>query len=310
MGGHMICATELQMPNLLNETSGLMAFVRTVEAGSFSAAARDLNTTPSAVSKSVGRLEKKIGARLFLRSTRALTLTQDGQVFFERVAPLLRDLDSSNEGIGVDAALSGRLRISMPSELAPLLLPRLFTGFAAENPNLHLDIGLTDRFVDLIREDYDVVLRAGNPTQADLIVRRLADLPMAIVASPAFLETWGNPLPVEHLAAVPLARYVLGGLIQPVRLADGSSFVPAGRVDCDSGAALIQAALAGLGAAYLLRCLVAKELQTGVLVTPAPKIALPRLPLNALHAFGRTVPLRVKLFCDFIAREARAIEAI
>ncbi|WP_173509341.1 LysR family transcriptional regulator [Sinorhizobium psoraleae] len=310
MGGHMICAAELQMPNLLNETSGLMAFVRTVEAGSFSAAARNLDTTPSAVSKSVARLEKKIGARLFLRSTRALTLTQDGQIFFERVAPLLRDLDSSDEGIGSDAALSGRLRVSMPSELAPLLLPRLFTGFAADNPNLHLDIGLTDRFVDLIREDYDVVLRAGNPTQGDLIVRRLADLPMAIVASPAFLETWGNPLPVEHLAALPFARYVLGGLSQPVRLADGSSFVPAGRVDCDSGAALIQAALAGLGAAYLLRCLVAKELQAGALVTFASEIALPSLPFNALHAFGRTGPLRVKLFCDFIAREARAIEAM
>jgi DNA-binding transcriptional LysR family regulator len=306
----MICAAELQMPNLLNETSGLMAFVRTVEAGSFSAAARNLDTTPSAVSKSVARLEKKIGARLFLRSTRALTLTQDGQIFFERVAPLLRDLDSSDEGIGSDAAPSGRLRVSMPSELAPLLLPRLFTGFAADNPNLHLDIGLTDRFVDLIREDYDVVLRAGNPTQGDLIVRHLADLPMAIVASPAFLETWGNPLPVKGLATMPFARYVLGGLVQPVRLADGSSFVPAGRVDCDSGTALIQAALAGLGAAYLLRCLVAKELQAGVLVTPAPKIALPRLPFNALHAFGRTVPLRVKLFCDFIAREARAIEAM
>jgi DNA-binding MarR family transcriptional regulator len=88
MGGHMICAAEVQMPNLLNEMPGLMAFVRTVEAGSFSAAARDLNTTPSAVSKSVARLEKKIGARLFLRSTRALMLTQDGQVFFDRVAPL------------------------------------------------------------------------------------------------------------------------------------------------------------------------------------------------------------------------------
>jgi DNA-binding transcriptional LysR family regulator len=298
------------MPNLLNETSGLMAFVRTVQAGSFSAAARALDTTPSAMSKSVARLEKKVGVRLFLRSTRALTLTQEGQIFFERVAPLLQDLDSSDEVIRSDAALSGRLRVSMPSELAPLLLPRLFTGFAADNPDLHLDIGLTDRFVDLIREDYDVVLRAGNPTQGDLMVRHLADLPMAIVASPAFLETAANPLPVEHLETVPFARYALGGLVQPVRLADGSSFVPVGRVDCDSGAALIQAALAGLGAAYLLRCLVVKELQTGALVTLASEIALPSLPFNALHAFGRTVPLRVKLFCDFIARQAKAIEVM
>lgn len=298
------------MPNLLGETSGLMAFVRTVETGSFSAAARDLNTTPSAVSKSVARLEKKIGTRLFLRSTRALTLTQDGQIFFERVSPLLRDLDSSDESIQSQAAPSGRLRISMPGEFAPLLLPRLFTHFAATYSDLRLDIGLTDRFVDLIREDYDVALRAGDLMRGDLIVRRLAELPMAVVASPHFLETWGSPGSAEALALLPFARFVKGGLPTPVRLADGTAFIPSGRVDCDSGTALIQAALGGLGAAYLLRCLVDRELKDGTLVDLAPKIALPKLPFNALHAFGRTVPLRVRLLCDFMASEARAIAAM
>ncbi|WP_427148316.1 LysR family transcriptional regulator [Rhizobium leguminosarum] len=310
MGGHMICAAEVQMPNLLNEMPGLMAFVRTVEAGSFSAAARDLATTPSAVSKSVARLEKKIGARLFLRSTRALMLTQDGQLFFDRVAPLLRDLDASEEAIRSDVAPSGRLRISMPSEMAPLLLPRLFGSFAADYPNLHLEVGLTDRFVDLIRENYDVVLRVGNPAPGDLMVRHLADLPMTIVGSPTFLKTWGNPATAEALAALPFARYALGGITQPLRLPDGTSFIPFGRVDCDSGAALIQAALSGLGAAYLLRCLVAKDLADGTLATLAAGFAFPSAPFNALHAFGRTVPLRVKLVCDFIAREAKALEAI
>lgn len=298
------------MPNLLGETSGLMAFVRTVETGSFSAAARDLNTTPSAVSKSVARLEKKIGTRLFLRSTRALTLTQDGQIFFERVSPLLRDLDSSDESIRSQAAPSGRLRISMPSEFAPLLLPRLFTDFAATYSDLRLDIGLTDRFVDLIREDYDVALRAGDLRQGDLIVRRLAELPMAVVASPHFLETWGSPDSAEALARLPFARFAMGGLPTPVRLADGTTFVPSGRVDCDSGNALIQAARSGLGAAYLLRCLVAGELKDGTLVDLAPEIAFPKLPFNALHAFGRTVPLRVRLLCDFMARAAKAIAAM
>ncbi|UIY31561.1 LysR family transcriptional regulator (plasmid) [Neorhizobium galegae] len=189
------------MPNLLDETSGLMAFVRAVEAGSFTAAARDLSTTPSGVSKSVARLEKKIGTRLFLRSTRALTLTQDGQAFLERVAPLLRELDASDETIRPQATPSGRLRISMPGELAPLLLPRLFGTFAKDYPDIQLDLGLTDRFVNLVREDYDVVLRAGAPMQEDLIVRRLVDLPMAIVASPALLEVTRRS--VEDLPDLP-----------------------------------------------------------------------------------------------------------
>ncbi len=294
------------MPNLLGEASGLMAFVRTVEAGSFSAAARDLETTPSAVSKSVSRLERKIGTRLFLRTTRALTLTQDGQAFFERVAPLLKELDASDEAIASRSAPSGRLRVSMPGEFAPMLLPGLFTRFAAAYPDLHLDIGLTDRFVDLVREDYDVVLRAGAPTQGDLMVRPLAELPMVIVASEPFAKTWGAQAS-EDLARLPFARYVSNGVVAPVRLADGTSFVPAGRVDCDSGFAMIQAAMSGLGAAYLLRCLVAAELETGALVDLAPHCELPSLPFNALHAYGRTAPLRVRLFCDFVASEAKRL---
>lgn len=295
------------MPNLLDETSGLLAFVRTVEAGSFTAAARDLNTTPSAVSKSVARLEKKIATRLFLRTTRALTLTQDGQMFFERVGPLLRELDTSDEAIRSQMTPSGRLRISMAGELAPLLLPRLFGAFATNYPDLHLDIGLTDRFVDLVREDYDVALRAGVPKQEDLIVRRLADLPMIVVASPAFLKTWGDPKTAEALADLPFARFTMGGAVQRVRLADGTAFIPKGRIDCDTGAALIHAARSGLGAAYILKCLAKEELRTGALITVAPDIALPTLPLNVLHAFGRTVPARVKIFCDFIAVEARTL---
>ncbi|WP_246301918.1 LysR family transcriptional regulator [Mycoplana rhizolycopersici] len=295
------------MPNMLAETSGLMAFVRTVEAGSFTAAARDLGTTPSAVSKSVARLEKKIGTRLFLRSTRALTLTQDGKVFFERLAPLLRELDASDDAIRQQAAPHGRLRISMPGELAPLLLPRLFGIFAKAYPDLQFDIGLTDRFVNLVREDYDVALRAGSPLPEDLIVRRLADLPMVMVASPDFVAAWGDPESAEALAKLPFARYAMGGAVQPVRLVGGATFMPNGRIDCDTGMALIHAALNGLGAAYLLRCLVKEELRAGRLVELAPEIALPKLPLSALHAFGRTVPARVRLFCDFMAGEAKAL---
>lgn len=293
------------MPNLLGEVPGLVAFVRTVAAGSFSAAARDLKTTPSAISKSVGRLEKKIGVRLFLRSTRAVTLTQDGEIFFEHVAPLLRNLDASDEIITSRTAPTGRLRISMPGELAPLLLPELFSDFAVAYPDLHLDIGMTDRFVNLVGEDYDVALRAGNPTQGDLMVRRLANLPMIVVGSPSLMETWGRADTANALAELPFARFVMAGTVPPLQLADGTSFVPSGRVDCDSGTGMIQAAASGLGAAHVLRCLVADQLEAGTLVDLAPKLPLANLPFNALHAFGRTVPLRVKLFCDFVAIVAK-----
>lgn len=292
------------MPNLLNETSGMLAFVHTVEAGSFSGAARNMNTTPSAVSKSVARLEKRIGSRLFLRSTRALTLTQDGQQFFEHVAPLLRELDSIDNVIGSSSSLNGRLRITMPSELAPMLLPGIFNRFAEDYPALRLEIGLTDRFVNLVSEDYDVAFRVGFPREGDLIVRKLAELPMVLVASPDLVNALGRPASLTELERFPFVRFLFDRKPLPVRLSDGTVFTPPGRVDCDSGTGLIQAARCGLGAVYLLRCLVAEDLEQERLVELAPDIVLPKLPLNALHAFGKTVPLRVKALCEFVAGEA------
>ncbi len=294
------------MPSLLNEMSGMMAFVRSVEVGSFSAAARDLTTTPSAVSKSVARLEEKLNTRLFLRSTRALRLTQDGQAFFDRVAPLLKQLDSGDDAFSEQSSPSGRLRVSMPRDMAPLLLPGLFSQFATAYPDLHLDIGLTDRYVDLIREDYDVVLRVGRPKERDLIVRRMAVLPTVLVASQAYLDRWGMPHSVEELMSMPFARYSMNGQLSPLVLG-GVSFTPTGRVSCDSGAALIHAARQGLGVALLLRCLVAAELRTGELVRLAPELSLPDGEFSALHAFGRFAPSRVRLFLDYIAKEAESL---
>lgn len=295
------------MPNLLNETSGMMAFVRTVEAGSFSAAARDLTTTPSAVSKSVARLEKKLGTRLFFRSTRALRLTQDGRAFFDRVAPLLKQLDSSDDAFSEQSSPSGRLRVSMPHDMAPLLLPGLFSHFATAYPELHLEIGLTDRYVDLIREDYDVALRVGHPKERDLIIRRMAVLPAILVASRAYVDRWGMPHSVEALRTMPFARYSMNGQLSSIVLDGGVSFTPSGRVICDSAAALVHAARQGLGAALLLRCLVAEDLKSGELVQVAPEVSLPDGEFSALHAFGRSAPPRVQLFLEYMADAAGAL---
>lgn len=190
--------------------------------------------------------------------------------------------------------------------MAPLLLPGLFSQFATAYPDLHLDIGLTDRYVDLIREDYDVALRVGRPKERDLIIRRLAVLPTVLVASPAYIDRWGMPNSVEALRSMPFARYSMSGQLSSLVLG-GISFTPPGRVTCDSGSALIHAARQGLGAALLLRCLVAEELRTGALLQLAPEVPLPDGEFSALHAFGRFVPPRIRLFLDYIANEAESL---
>lgn len=295
------------MTHLLNEMSGLIAFVRTVEVGSFSAAARDLKTSPSAISKSVGRLEKLVGSRLFLRSTRALTLTPDGQMLFERIGPLLRELDASDDGLSSSSGLTGRLRFSMPVEMSELFLGAIFTKFAEEYPDLTLDIGLTDRFVDIIRDDYDVVFRVGEVVQPDLVVRHLADLDMVLVAAPSLLSKWGVPRTIDDFQSMPFARYSVGSRTAHIAFADGSKILPTGRIDCDSGIALHSAAQHGLGVALLLRCVVADDLDSGILIDVTPAGALKPMRFSAVHALGRTVPSRVKLLSDFVALEAQKL---
>lgn len=285
----------------LERTTGLLAFVRTVEAGSFSAAARIAGTTPSAVSKNVERLEQRLGVRLFLRSTRSLSLTVDGAGYYERVAPLLQALEDADEVLGDSGSPRGRLRVSLPGILAPFLVDALTRAFMARYPDIRLEISITDRHVDLVREGYDVALRAGQVTDVDWIVRTLGSLDLVLAASPAYLARAGEPRTIEELGRAAHVRYLLGSQAYPLIFADGTKFLPEGVLDTDSGQAMRIAALNGTGIVQLLRIAVADDLALGQLIEVMPQIPLAPVPIQALHAFGRVPPLRIRLFTDFIA---------
>ncbi|MEH2513752.1 DNA-binding transcriptional LysR family regulator [Nitrobacteraceae bacterium AZCC 1564] len=291
------------MTIIADKMGGLEAFVATVETGSFSAASERLGTTPSAISKSVARLEQRLGAKLFRRSTRSLTLTVEGTAYYERAAPLLRGLEDAEDVVRSASTARGKLRITMPSELGRLLMNAVTNGFMPRHPEIRLDIGMTDRAVDLIREGYDVALRAGKLIDSDLTVRTLGELPMALVASPEHLKHNGRPRAIEDLSRATHLRYMLGGRPFPIRFMDGSTISPEGRLDLDSGFALRVAALNGVGIAYLLRCTVEADITSKRLEVVLPQRELERVPLHFLHAFGRTPPLRARLFMDFVAAE-------
>ncbi len=283
-------------------SSTLHAFVRTVEAGSFSAAARLAGTTPSAVSKSVERLEQRLGAKLFLRSTRSLALTAEGAAYYERVAPLLRALDEAGDVLSGAESARGRLRVSLPGVLGPVLVNAITREFIPQHPDLKIELSITDRHVDLIREGYDVALRIGEVHDVDWIVRRLAILPLVLVAASEWLTRIGAPVTREALGALPHIRYRYGARAYPIRFADGSELHPEGILDTDSGQAMRIAALSGIGVAQLLRLSVIDDIAAGRLVELLPQDPLERAPVQALHAFGRLAPLRVQLFTDFLGR--------
>lgn len=281
----------------------LSIFIRVVEAGSFTAAARLIGATPSAVSKSMARLEQRLDARLFQRSTRAFGLTAEGEAYFERVAPLVRALEEADEVLGPEACASGRLRISLPADFGRLLVHALTTRFRRAHPGVRLDISMSDRRVDLIREGYDAAIRIGEVADTGLFARPLGTLPMVLVASPAYLAEHGTPQAISDLADHAHVRYLLRGRPFPIRFEDGAQLSPDGVFDTDSGEAMRIAARNGMGIAQLLRASVAEELADGRLAPVLPDHPLPSVPAQILHAFGRTTPARAAVLFRFLEAE-------
>jgi len=297
------------MTAIVDTSAGLAAFVRTIETGSFSEAARLLGASPSAVSKSVARLEARLGVRLIQRSTRTLALTAEGALYFERVAPLIQALADAEQALRTPDDVSGLLRVAAPSDLGRTVFAGWAERFARAHPRLKLELGIADRQVDLIREGYDVAIRVGALLDNRLTARRLTTLQPVLVAAPAYLARRGQPAERADLAEHACLRYLTPAGPFPWTWADGSSLVPDGPFDTNDGVVLRQAALAGAGIAQLARIAVADDLAAGRLDIVLPHLPMPGLEVHALHAYGRQAPQRVRLFTAFLQQQFAADHA-
>ena len=297
------------MTAIVDTSAGLAAFVRTIETGSFSDAARLLGASPSAVSKSVARLEARLGVRLIQRSTRTLALTAEGALYFERVAPLIQALADAEQALRTPDDVSGLLRVAAPSDLGRTVFAGWAERFARAHPRLKLELGIADRQVDLIREGYDVAIRVGALLDNRLTARRLTVLQPVLVAAPAYLARCGQPAERADLAEHACLRYLTPAGPFPWTWADGSSLVPDGPFDTNDGVVLRQAALAGAGIAQLARIAVADDLAAGRLDIVLPHLPMPGLEVHALHAYGRQAPQRVRLFIAFLQQQFAADHA-
>jgi DNA-binding transcriptional LysR family regulator len=181
------------MPRILMERSGEMeVFARVVQDGGFSAAARNLDITPSAVSKLIARLETRLGIRLLVRTTRALTLTQEGQAYHHAALRILQELnDADQEAAG--GAVRGRLRINTTIPFGTMFVAPAMPEFVARNPDLIVDLSFTDGIVDLVAENTDVAIRMGNLPDSGLIARKLGQSRRVVCASPDYLKRRGSP---------------------------------------------------------------------------------------------------------------------
>ncbi len=288
------------MTTILEKTAGLIAFIRTADTGSFTAAARLLGVSPSAISKSVARLEKRLGCRLIQRSTRTLTLTAEGTAYFERVGPLLRALEEAEDVVQETETARGLLRITVPVIVGRSLMPGWVAEFTARYPEMKVELNISDRHADLIREGFDLAIRVGKIPDSDLMVRKLAVFSTALVAAPAYLARHGAPKDVDDLHNHACLHSNMSGRTHGFRFGDGTQRVFDGPFSADDGIAIREAAVAGAGIAQMPRFILEDQLNAGSLVEVLSDVDMIHSPLHVLHPFGRQLPLRARVFIDFL----------
>ncbi|MDE2279305.1 MAG: LysR family transcriptional regulator [Xanthomonadaceae bacterium] len=284
-------------------------YARIVELGSFTAAANDLGLPRATVTHAIKRLETRLGAQLLQRTTRCQRVTRDGQAYYGHCVRLLADLDEVEADFR-DAALKpqGRLRIDLPATLARMLVIPALPEFCARFPQIELEIGSSDRFVDLLREGVDCVLRVGELPDSGLMGRRVATLAQVTVASAAYLRRYGSPatlaeLQQGHLAvnwASPTTRRPEPSLEFVVHRRRREVSLPA-RVTVSGVDAYLACCEAGLGIAQFPRYRLADALAKGTLREILPDAPPPSLPVHVLYAPQRQLPARLRVFVDWLA---------
>jgi len=290
----------------MNKLELLRTFVRVSELSSFTMAGESLGLPRSTVSEQVQALETLLGTRLLQRTTRRVQATQDGLALYERSKDLLSHMDEIENLFRQDeASLTGRIRVDMPNILSRRLIMPKLPEFMARHPNLELEISSTDRRVDLLAEGFDCVVRIGAQPDQSVVARHLGDFSMINCASPAYLEQYGEPTTPQQLAEHRCLHYVgvLGSRSEGfVYELDGQVHrVPmAGSVTVNSTDAYESACLGGFGPIQVPRTGMNTYLDTGEVVTVLPQYTAPAMGISLLYARQRHLPLRVRVFMDWL----------
>jgi DNA-binding transcriptional LysR family regulator len=298
----------------VDQLGALATFVRVVDAGSLSGAARSLPSSLTSVSRQISALEERYGTQLLLRTTRRLALTDDGRILYERAKSILGELKE------VEATLSrgrqepsGRIRVSAPTLMGRLLVAPLLAEFLRRYPSLTLDLLLVDRTVDMVEEDIHLSLRVGHLPDSQLVARKLADLRMIVCASPAYLERRGVPQTPVDLGRHDCLVFSDTPGIAEWRFKDGSKaerrIRMAGRLWVNSLDALVSAAREGAGIVRVPLWQVEADIATGALQRILRAYEPPPTPLHLLFQPSRLASAKTRVFVDYLLERWRTADA-
>lgn len=289
----------------MDKLGAMRIFVRVVESGSFSQAARDLNLSQPTASKQLAALEARLGTQLLKRNSRTLAVTPAGQDYYDAAVRILADIDDVEEKIveGLSTP-AGVVRVTLaPAFGRMFVIPRL-PDFRERFPDVVVDMEVSSRHVDLIEEGIDVAIRIGQLSDSALVARRIGDMRMITLASAAYLARHGTPQTLDALRAHQRIGYVYQGDIvawdfqldgRPVTVDGGGAF------RTNDAEHVRGAVLAGLGIAHHASWLFTDVLASGEVVRMLDTLAPPALPIHAVTAGGRRMPSRVREFIDFLA---------
>jgi DNA-binding transcriptional LysR family regulator len=296
-----IPAVESRVPDL----SGLLAFVRVAELGSFVRASESLGLSKAAVSKQVAALERRLNTRLLHRTTRRLSLTEDGQAYLLHAQAALAEVRSAEDAVsGARGAAHGRLRLSVPTTFGMLHVAPFLHSFMQRYPQVSLDIQFDDRTRDLLMENLDVVIRVGRLASSSLVARKLATSRVVLCAAPSYLKAHGQPTRPDDVVLHQCLHFSLAGQGRIWELTCRGETVRTAinaRLFADSSLALKVAALAGAGILRIPEFAVATELQRGELEVVLPQWKLPSLDIHAVMPERRYLPAKVRAFVEFLS---------
>jgi DNA-binding transcriptional LysR family regulator len=288
----------------------IRTFVRAVETGSFTAVATEQGQSQPTVSRQISALEDHLGVRLMQRTTRALTLTDEGRSYYAHARGLMDAVEEAAVAVRPDAAVSGTLRIAAPLAFARLhLMPRM-ARFLAQHPDLKTDWVLGDRPVDLVEEGVDLAIRIGRITDHGLIARKIGQMKRVTVARPDYFAWAGRPTHPRDLIRHDCIVYTGLATVDEWHFAgpDGTPIAVkvSGRVRVSASEGMRSALLEGLGLAVCPTWLFTDEIETGVVERVLADFEPDPLPIQAVYPSRRLVPPRVRAFVDYIVEEFRA----
>ncbi|MFG1427956.1 LysR family transcriptional regulator [Roseixanthobacter glucoisosaccharinicivorans] len=286
----------------MDRLQAMTAFVRVVETGSFSGAARHIGVGQPAISKTIAQLEDRLQVRLLVRSTHGLTPTDAGLRFYERAKTVLQEADEAElEARGAGAGLTGRLRVSAATTFARLLVVPRLPLFLAQHPELEIDIVLDDRVIDLVSEGIDVSLRMGQLPDSAAVARRLAQGRRSVIATPAYLERAGTPsVPAELAQHEAIVYSQLENSWMFRRDGTEVSVAIRGRVRVSAAEGIRAAVLADMGLTVNSDWMFAPELESGAAVRVLDGWELPPVDLWAVFPTGRLASTKARAFAEFV----------